>query len=409
MTTLHSPLAPLSSEPAADRSAKAHRLITASRIGETNRGRVLETLHMGGPSSRAQLARSLNVNRATIASILQPLIDAGILVEGTPISAPITGGKPARPLWFSHDGPLLGGVHVSPDGATAALLGFDGRIVERFSSAYARTADQNAILSAIEEATRKCFKGRSLTGIGVAASGMVNSTTGQIISMILTPGVDGLEVGTMLSNRFGTTVLVDHHPRVLALGDRWFGLGRQVQDFASVYTGEALGFGIVRQGQIVCGPDGAGGESGHTIVQLDGAQCQCGNRGCWETVATLAWLRSEAWQLGLPGASDMTSAKLVDCLANKTSGAGTLLDRYARNLATGMANNEHILASGTYIMHGDVCGGGEPMRQAIEDWVIRLSPKRGNPPKVLFAESPDDMSLLGGGGLVLSQVFSTSA
>lgn len=409
MTTTQDPLVPLGFADTQDRRPKGHRLITASRIGETNRGRVLETLHMGGPSSRAQLARALNVNRATIASILQPLIDAGILVEGTPVSTPITGGKPARPLWFSHDGPLLGGVHISPDGVTAALMGFDGRIVERFSASYARSANQKVITAAIEEATRKCFKGRNLTGIGVAASGMVNATTGQIISMILTPGLDGLEVRSMLSEQFNTTVLVDHHPRVLALGDRWFGLARHGQDFASVYTGEALGFGIVRQGQIVSGVDGAGGESGHTIVQLDGAQCECGNRGCWETVATLAWLRSEAQQLSLPGSELITSASLVECANNNESGARALLDRYARNLATGIANNEHVLASGTYIMHGDVCGGGEVMLKAIEDWVTRLSPKRGNPPKVLFAESPDDMSLLGGGGLVLSQAFSTSA
>ncbi|MDD0856736.1 ROK family protein [Arthrobacter alpinus] len=292
---------------------------------------------------------------------------------------------------------------------TAALMGFDGRIIERFSASYARSANQKVITAAIEEATRKCFKGRNLTGIGVAASGMVNATTGQIISMILTPGLDGLEVRSMLSDQFNTTVLVDHHPRVLALGDRWFGLARHGQDFASVYTGEALGFGIVRQGQIVSGVDGAGGESGHTIVQLDGTQCECGNRGCWETVATLAWLRSEAQQLSLPDASLITSAQLVECANNNDSGARALLDRYARNLATGIANNEHVLASGTYIMHGDVCGGGDVMLKAIEDWVTRLSPKRGNPPKVLFAESPDDMSLLGGGGLVLSQAFSTSA
>lgn len=409
MTTIKDHATSPASAESRGRTGKGHRLITASKIGETNRGRVLETLHMGGPSSRAQLARALNVNRATIASILQPLIDIGILVEGTPVSTPVTGGKPARPLWFSTDGPRLGGVHVSPDKVTVALMGFDGRILQRNEESYDRSATQEIITAAVERVAQECFAGHDLTGIGVATSGMVNSTTGEIISMILTPGLDGLRIGPLLSSTFDTPVFVDHHPRVLALGDRWFGLGRHGQDFASVYTGEALGFGIVRQGHIVHGLDGAGGESGHTIVQLDGEQCQCGNSGCWETVATLAWLRRQAGHLGLPEASEMTSSILVRLVDQEAKGAAGLLDLYARNLAVGIANNEHILASGSYIFHGDVCGGGTTMLQAIRGWVERLSPRRGATPQVLFTELPDDMSLLGGGGMVLSKIFSTSA
>ncbi|MDD0856737.1 MarR family winged helix-turn-helix transcriptional regulator [Arthrobacter alpinus] len=113
MTTMQDPLVPLGFADTQDRHPKAHRLITASRIGETNRGRVLETLHMGGPSSRAQLARALNVNRATIASILQPLIDAGILVEGTPVSTPSRaaslqghcGSATTGPYWAVYTSP----------------------------------------------------------------------------------------------------------------------------------------------------------------------------------------------------------------------------------------------------------------------------------------------------------------
>jgi hypothetical protein len=85
------------------------------------------------------------------------------------------------------------------------------------------------------------------------------------------------------------------------------------------------------------------------------------------------------------------------------------MDRYARNLAIGIANNEQVLASGTYIIHGDACGGGETMRKAIENWVVHLSPKRGAAPRVMFAASPDNITLLGGGGLVLSSVFATTA
>jgi predicted NBD/HSP70 family sugar kinase len=396
-------------EPSTGGAADHRRLITASRIGEANRARVLQVLHTEGPASRAQLARALNVNRATIASILQPLIDDGSLVEGDPVPAPVTGGKPARPLWFSHDGPLLGGVRISPDGVSVALMGIDGTIRVRAERGYDRDASGGTIMEALEQAADECFVDRKIIGIGVGSAGMVNSTTGTIISMHLTPGLNGLHVGDRLQGRYGVPVLVDHHPRVQALGDRWFGLGRHLQDFASVYTGEALGFGIVYQGAIVRGKDGAGGESGHTTVQLDGAQCRCGRQGCWETVATLGWLRQAAAELNLPEAERVDSAGLVRMSTEGNAAATGLLDLYARNLAVGMANNEQVLGSGTYIMHGDVCGGGEQMRTSIQAWMDKLTLDRGQPPTVLFADVQDPMTLLGGGGLVLASTFATTA
>ncbi|WP_434619981.1 ROK family protein [Arthrobacter sp. A5] len=304
---------------------------------------------------------------------------------------------------------MLGGVQISPDRVEAALMGIDGGIRLCESMDYGRTSTAEHLRAAIIAVTDKCFQGQEIIGIGVAASGMVNASTGQIISMHLTPALGGMEIGNILGSRFGVPVLVDHHPRVQALGDRWFGLGRNIQDFASVYTGEALGFGIVYCGEIVRGKDGAGGESGHTTVQLDGIQCRCGRNGCWETIATLGWLRETAGTLELPAAATMDCRQLVKLSREKVPDAEKLLDTYARNLAVGMANNEQVLASGTYIMHGDVCGGGEPMRLALKRWMHEFSPHRGVPPVILLAASPDQMSLLGGGGMVLSSAFSTIA
>ncbi|MCY0906271.1 ROK family transcriptional regulator [Arthrobacter sp. H14-L1] len=385
-----------------------NRLLTASRIGTSNRGRVLETLHRSGPASRAQLARALNVNRATIASILQPLIDTGKLVEGPPVAASRNGGKPARPLWFSHDGPLIGGVQLSPDFVAAALMGIDGSVRRQVQVDYERTATSQTISAAISEATAGCFSNTELIGIGVAAAGMVNTHTGSIISMHLNHGLDGLDVRAALKQQYDAPVLVDHHPRVQALGDLWFGLGRGVQNFASVYTGEALGFGIVYRDKIVRGREGAGGESGHTTVQIDGQLCRCGRTGCWETVATLGWLCKKSAQMGLDEAATMTSEKLAAQSDDGNAHAAELMDLYARNLAVGMANNEQVLASGTYIMHGDVCGGGPRMLSAVQGWMTRLAPERGMPPLVLFAEQPDIITLLGGAGLVLSSTFATT-
>jgi predicted NBD/HSP70 family sugar kinase len=378
-------------------------LLNPSSIGQVNRSRVLELLHQNGPSSRAQLARALNVNRATIASILHPLIDNQTLVEGEQVAASPHGGKPARPLWFNADGLELGAMRVAAQAVAVARIGMDGTV---HASGHA-PIDPEQSIEDLEETVlalaARCFAGRPLLGIGIAASGMVDTTTGTIISLHLAPVLNHYPIGRVLAERFEVPVAVDHHPRVQALGDKWFGYGRQLTSFASVYTGEALGMGIVHEGRIIAGPAGAGGEYGHTVVDMGGERCLCGRHGCWETVASVLWLRREADRRGVEEPEAIGAARLSEAAGAGDETSAELLDLYARNLAIGMANNEHMLASGTYVVHGDAAAGGELMRDRLQHWLTAFSPRRGLPTTVVLGDSGDQAALLGGAGLVLSK------
>src|SRR5262245_39253625 len=84
-------------------SSRTRGLISSSAIGLANRGRMLQVLFDLGPTSRAELARHVGVNRATITGIIQPLIDEGLLVDGAPLPSKVSGGKPAKPVWFAKD------------------------------------------------------------------------------------------------------------------------------------------------------------------------------------------------------------------------------------------------------------------------------------------------------------------
>jgi len=384
-------------------------LLSPTRIGQVNRARVLELLHQGGPSSRAQLARGLGVNRATIASILQPLIDSGALVEGEQVSASPAGGKPARPLWFSREGNELGSMRVAPRSVAAARLGMDGTVHQQVQRPIDPDLGLDAVREVLLSAAGECFADRPVLGVGIGSSGMVDTTAGTIIAMNLAPVLNGFALGPLLSESLGVPVAIDHHPRVQALGDKWFGQGRAVPSFASVYTGEALGMGIVHDGQIVRGPGGAGGEYGHMVVDMAGASCMCGRVGCWETVASLGWLRARAAERELPAAAETDCGRLTSAADAGDAGAAELLDLYARNLAIGMANNEHTIASGTYIVHGDAARGGERMRQALSRWLEAFAPHRGPGTTVLLGSSGDEYTLLGGGGLVLSTLLGAVA
>jgi predicted NBD/HSP70 family sugar kinase len=238
---------------------------------------------------------------------------------------------------------------------------------------------------------------------------MVDTNLGTIVAMNLVPSLDGYPLAENLSHEFDLPVRLDHHPRALLVGDRWFGKGRGARQFAVIYTGEVLGGAFYFDGHLYRGAAGAGGELGHTFVQVGGELCRCGQQGCWDTIATLSWLRRQAKAARLPHANEMNSGLLIRLVAAGQPRAAELADRYAHNIAIGIANVQQTMAPSHYILHGDVVLGGDQMIGAIAAHVRRLVPERpGLKIELTAAEAGDKAALLGAAGLVLSDLLQLS-
>ena len=391
---------------------KPQSLLSSSRVGSANRGFVIQALFDLGPTSRAELARVAGVNRTTISGIVQPLIDDDFLVETSPLSAGRVGGKPARPLWFSPRARPICGVLLMPGAVHSCIVSLDG-VIETEQSVPLPPGDgpREAILAAIGECIRATVDAapRKPRGIGVAVGGMVDTDRGTIVAINLAPSLSGYPLADDLARRFQLPVKLDHHPRALLVGDRWFGKGRALRQFAAVYTGEVLGGALYLDGHLLRGAAGAGGELGHTFVQVDGARCCCGQRGCWDTIATLRWVRGEAETTGLPGAAQMNAVRLLELSDAGSADASALLDRYARNIAIGIANLQQTLAPDFYILHGDVASAGARMLSAIEAHVLAMVPARpGSSIRIVAGEAGDRPALLGAAGLILSEMLQFS-
>lgn len=387
-------------------SARRSSMVSPALAGEINRGRVLKMLYAKGPLARTELARLTGSTRATIGQIVQPLLDEGLLEEREPAASGAQGGKPARPVWFSPDGWPVGALVLLPTGAQAALVTASGSVPATVSVRFRpRRTHQEANVDQLADALEQVMAEAAtpLRGIGVAVGGMVDTLTGEIVRVDLAPGFNGLAVGPMLADRLGVPTYVDLQPRAQALGDLLFGSGRGQESFASVYFGEGIGAGFILDGAVHRGARGAGGEVGHAVVDVNGALCRCGLRGCWEQVASTRWLREEAAALGLAQPSRTSAASLV-AAAPDDPVARDLLDRYTANLAVGLANIQQTLGIVLFVVHGDPVGGGEQLRAAIEEQVRRRSfAHPGGLARVVFADRDDLATVRGAAGIVLSR------
>ena len=119
---------PATREVAAGENSGNVTLVSQSALGAINRGRVLQALYDNGPKSRADLARLAGVNRTTITGIVQPMIEDQLLIEGDASPSDVKGGKPARPLYFNPDAPMLGAVLLLPGTIQSCLVALTGEI-----------------------------------------------------------------------------------------------------------------------------------------------------------------------------------------------------------------------------------------------------------------------------------------
>ncbi|PWH07387.1 sugar kinase [Brachybacterium endophyticum] len=389
----------------------AEQVLTAADVGSANRARLIRLLYRDGPQSRAALSTRMGVSRATVTTIAQPLLDSGMLVEHSarrdacPDGARRRSGKPARPLWFG-DVHLIGAVYVSGDGVRTAILRMDGMVVREARADL--DPNDGAIGERLIEHCAEFFAGTALLGIGVAAAGMVDTDHGVILEVFRQPHLSDLDLADRLREELGAEVVVDHHPRVQAIGDLWFGEGKELSNFAALHTGEVLGIGFVHDDLVLRGHQGAGGEIGHIVIDINGERCVCGRNGCWETLATLPWLRRRAAAEGLEAPDRITCAELVRRSADDPC-AARLLDEYVGNIAQGMADVEQILGVHRYLIHGDLGAGGRATEQRLGAALARLLPGQRPLPEITMVADDDRSTLLGAAGLVLSTRFPPAA
>jgi predicted NBD/HSP70 family sugar kinase len=391
--------------PAHKPSALDGTLLTPSDIGGVNRSRVIQAFCDYGPLTRAELAKMAGVTRATIGNIASNLIESGLIEEGEPRETR-TVGKPGRPLWFGARAGLTGAVSILPGEIDAALLNARGDELDKHVVSFDASDDERQIVTAVGEALTKVLprSRKEVLGIGVAIPGVCNTATGEILGSGPVPALLGTGLADGVAERTQVRVHVDNDTRAQALGEKWFGLGKQKLSFGSVQTGHGIGVGLVLGGMVVRGSRGEAGEAGHIAVEMDGERCRCGLRGCWETIATLDWLRAEAARLGIKAAAKIDSAALVS-KASSDETAAALLERYADNIAIGLATLTQIVSPGLFILHGDAVGGGEVLRSLVEKSVRRrvFASMRVH---VVLSELDQRATLLGAAGLVLSETFS---
>ncbi len=394
------------------RSRLGRGLLSSTDVGSTNRARLLQALVDRGPSSRADLARVIDVPRATVSTIVNGLLAAGVLEENEP-RAPAEGiGKPSRPLWFGRDAALCGAITVDAGAVEVAIVDARGEIRSRavgpLAADRSRAKVERQVL-AVATPVLGAHAGQ-LTGIGMTAPALCDPQAGQVVACTPVPGLVGTRLPTLLADQFDCPVLLEQDVRAFAVGEKWFGVARGCEDFAALQLGVGVGAGIMLMGHLFNGHTAYTAQLGHTCVDVNGIACTCGLRGCWETIASTRWLRAESARRGIAGGRSTSPRRLARRAAAGDLAAARLMSDYIDNLSIGIASLVQLLSLQLFILHGEVVHAGEDLRRQLEERVIARSlPALGEGVRIVFSELDQDSVLLGAAATVLTRHFGISA
>jgi predicted NBD/HSP70 family sugar kinase len=182
------------------------------------------------------------------------------------------------------------GLAVESTFVSGVLANLEANIIEKIdaplhdTSRWAVQKEIELVINRLLERSKEL--GVSVTGIGVAMHGIINSADG-ICVFAPANGWTNVPVAAMISERYQLPVRVENNANAMALGEYWFGNGKGVENLLAVKVGRSIGSGIILGGQLFPGADYTAGEIGHLTVVLDGPLCKCGNYGCLETVASI--------------------------------------------------------------------------------------------------------------------------
>ncbi len=378
--------------------------------------RIVNLVRTGEATTRPEIGRVTGLGRGVVTQRVDQAIQMGFLGDGD--FGASSGGRAPRTLRFrAEQGHIiicaLGAAHIRV-GVTALdgdILGHTHRSWD-IAKGPAKTLD--AVMAMIDE-LMKDFPKLPIWGVVVGLPGPVDFATGQPVAPPIMPGWNGADVRTPFEERFNAPVWVDNDVNLLAFGER----ARRrdaLADLIYCKIGSGIGAGLLSQGRIHRGANGAAGDIGHVRVPDSEDVCRCGKVGCLEAVAGGWALVRDAGQAIGEGAKSSLETKagkgaltLEDITTAAEGGdplAINLIQKAARVMGESIAALVNMFNPGVIVIGGAIASAGEVFLAEVRQRVYELSlPLATRDLTITLSINDEREPLRGGAELAREQLF----
>jgi len=278
------------------------------------------------------------------------------------------------------------GVDLGGTNLRAAVVDDSGRILYETRTETRAEEGVDAVIgriaTAIDHAARACGVDPDVP-VGVAAPGPLDPRSGIIFFAPNLPGWHDVRLSDRLAALTGRTVVIGNDANAAALGEFYFGSGRDVRNMIYIGLGTGIGGGVISDGRLIDGARGLGGELGHVTVSLDGPRCTCGSIGCIEAYCS-AWSIARDAQFLVDSGRGQAIAEAAhgSTVGPRAVGAAAaqgdpdalrLLERAGTALGAGLASFVNIFNPEMIVLGGGVSGIGEPLLEPVRRAIVTFA------------------------------------
>lgn len=259
-----------------------------------NRSLVLQTIRAYSPISRIELTELTSLTPTTITSLVDEFIKRGLVKEVGNVKGEI--GRSRTLLSINNGAYYVLGIDLARTSISCGVVDLVGNLL--FTKRVTSDLTQNfpitlntlkeTIYSLLEELDPQIKE--KIIAIGVGSPGPLSPSRGVIISPPNFTGWRDISLKEIIEEEFKIPTFIENDAKACALGEKWFGCCKDIDNFVYFAVGTGVGAGIIINGEIYRGAGELAGELGHTTVDVNGPQCSCGNYGCLELYTSVGSL-----------------------------------------------------------------------------------------------------------------------
>ena len=388
-------------------------------LKEINKKNILKIVIDVGQISRIDISRQLKISRPTTSAYIGELIDEGLIEEiGKSDSTP-SGGKKAVLLQFRVRAGYILGVMIGVKNIRIALTDLGSNIIEIIKIPTEEWLGPDAVIDKLVKNIKEIIKKfkinkEEIIGIGIGATGLVDSKKGLVIFSPNLNGWNNIKLKEIIERKIDLPVFIENECRIQAIAEKKYGLAKDIRDFVCFETGTGIGTGVFIDNKLVIGNKGMAGEVGHIITNLAGNRvCHCGNIGCLETLCSTSYLlediEDDIKKSSTSSRKSKSGLKLEDLynLYNQGDKIATInIEKNAEYLGIGISNTIKMFNPELIIIHGEVIKFGEKYLKKVKESVSKNTfPKVKDDYNIQFSEMGDNVGVIGAASIVFNNIF----
>ncbi len=393
--------------------------VDQSVVNAMNKRNVINIIREKGPINKAEIARLVGLSIPTVMRLTDELIEKNLIRETG--RGESTGGKPPLMLEFTPDSHYIIGVDIGTTHIKTIVMNMVAEIICRVETPtmVADPPEQviDRILDTIARAMEKVEIPLSrYLGIGLGMPGLLDATCGKVL---FSPDFkwENVDLTGPVKNRFGLPVYMSNVTRAMAVGEKWFGLAKDVENFMCVNLGYGIGAAIFINNCIYSGSSDSSGEFGHMTLEKNGPQCNCGNYGCLEALASANAMSKKAAFLIERGESSTIldladgktsniNAKLIFDAAKAGDGLGREIVREATEyIGIAISNAVNFIDPELIILEGGIAKAGDILIDGIKRIVERRQMKyAGRKLSIVASKMEEDAAAIGAAAVLLGEL-----